>query len=93
MFFQGITTILLLLGFAYFIWKFFIKKEIIEKNYYAKPQFGGCWYCYKNTPQLVFCNQFDTYIHIQCIMERKKELERSGESDPEFKLIAEEFGI
>lgn len=32
----------------------------------CSPQDGGCWYCHTKDDNLVFCWEFDTYIHEAC---------------------------
>ena len=34
------------------------------------PERGGCWYCYKGTGDFLFSWEFDTFIHLQCILDR-----------------------
>lgn len=36
-----------------------------EEN--VSPVNGGCWYCRIKDSSLVFCWEFDTFIHIECI--------------------------
>jgi hypothetical protein len=55
------------------------------------PKDGGCWYCHKNDGILYSCWEFDTYIHLECILERKKEIEKNNEYDPEWEIIAKEM--
>lgn len=58
----------------------------------VSPRDGGCWYCHKDNGDLVFCFEFDTYIHLECIDKRGEEIKRNNEYDPEWEIIAQEFG-
>jgi hypothetical protein len=31
------------------------------------PHDGGCWYCHKNNPPLLFSCEFDTFVHEHCL--------------------------
>jgi len=42
-----------------------------EKVVYLEQ--GGCWFCYRETNNLVFDTEFDTYVHIECIEKALKE--------------------
>ena len=61
------------------------------------PVDGGCWYCHTDdaseSKPLTFCWEFDTFIHVDCIKQRGQQNEERGEYDPEWEIIAREFGI
>jgi len=57
---------------------------------FALPTEGGCWYCHRKDDRLVFCSEFDTYIHIDCI---KAKLAVNKEYDAELEIIAKEMGL
>lgn len=57
---------------------------------HVSPNKGGCWYCWIADNKLVFCNEFDTYIHIDCIKAQLAALP-PGTEDPELAVIAAEF--
>lgn len=62
---------------------------------YKYPDEGGCWYCHTDYPPLVFCREFDTYIHKDCAREAyldSKAWEKAGcVEDVEARLIYEEL--
>ena len=39
----------------------------------AYPHEGGCWYCCTKDDDLVFCCEFDTYVHLECLEEALKD--------------------
>lgn len=47
---------------------------------------GGCWYCGIKERDLVFCWEFDTYVHVRCVQVRLS----LHPDDEEAKLIAAE---
>lgn len=34
----------------------------------VQPSDGGCWYCHTKDDDLVFCCEFDTYVHKNCAL-------------------------
>jgi hypothetical protein len=58
----------------------------------VSPNDGGCWYCHNKDEGLVFCMEFDTFIHIDCIKEQIASLPPECE-DQELKIIAREFDL
>lgn len=32
------------------------------------PNEGGCWYCHKDDGEMVFSCEFDTYLHMECLL-------------------------
>jgi hypothetical protein len=57
---------------------------------FALPTDGGCWYCHRKDDRLVFCSEFDTYIHEDCI---KARIAQQRNYDPELEIIRREFDI
>lgn len=51
------------------------------------PGRGGCWFCHKDDGELVFEDQFDTFVHVSCII---KALEVDP-NDPEAQLMTDVF--
>lgn len=51
------------------------------------PGDGGCWFCEKKSEDMLFCDEFDTYVHDECVREKLKE------GDFEAKIMAIELGI
>lgn len=37
------------------------------------PSNGGCWYCHQEDDDLVFCCEFDTWVHPECAKEAAKD--------------------
>lgn len=56
---------------------------------YRSVHDGGCWYCLNDSGDMNFCDEFDCYIHIECLTERIKGTDLTV--DRETKIIAEEF--
>lgn len=51
------------------------------------PQEGGCWYCCDdNRLDLVFCHEFDTFVHLNCV----REAVSADPNDQEAQIIAAE---
>ena len=48
----------------------------------SQPSAGRCWFCGRDTGELHFDEEFDTYVHLDCI---RKAL---AEGDEEAKLMA-----
>jgi hypothetical protein len=59
----------------------------------CKPQDGGCWYCHTDYEVLHFSFEFDTYVHLNCIINRKFEMIKKKEHDPENEIFLKEFGL
>jgi len=60
----------------------------------CSPSKGGCWYCGDDSPPLVFSYEFDTFVHIDCIYDWGVYLLNSPDGfDPEWEILAKEFGI
>jgi hypothetical protein len=59
----------------------------------CSPVAGGCWYCHTDAPPLVFCWEFDTFIHIDCIKNQITKNLENKEYDPELEIIRKEFGL
>ena len=36
------------------------------------PNNGGCWFCHEKNGDLQFCCEFDTYLHIECLLLAKQ---------------------
>lgn len=57
----------------------------------VSPQNGGCWYCHLQdefgTNGMVFSYEFDTYLHMECLISSL----RRDPSDPEARIIAKEL--
>lgn len=49
---------------------------------------GGCWYCGEDTGELLFCSEFDTYLHLECL---RKQVNLFDIDDIETRIIAREF--
>ncbi len=47
------------------------------------PCAGGCWYCYHLDDDLVFCREFDTFVHKACA----KEAHEKNPDDAEAEII------
>jgi hypothetical protein len=47
---------------------------------------NGCWYCGTDDESLVFCSEFDCWVHIDCLHEARKD-----ENDMEAKIMAREL--
>ena len=55
------------------------------------PTDGGCWFCHTNDEkEWLFCNEFDTYVHVDCLEGQFKQAVESG-TDPETAIILQEF--
>ena len=52
------------------------------------PTEGGCWFYHKGDGDLVFDDEFDTYVHLQCIRDTLEEAKRTGKLNPEAELMA-----
>ncbi len=52
---------------------------------------GGCWFCCEDeeNEELIFCHEFDTYVHMGCLLRQCQE----DPDDPEVKIMAIEFGM
>ncbi len=50
------------------------------------PCNGGCWYCFNVDDDLVFCCEFDTYVHKDCA----KEAHEKNPDDNEAEIINRE---
>jgi hypothetical protein len=51
------------------------------------PCDGGCWYCHTiEGDDIMFCCEFDTYVHKHCIENAAKDLD-----DEEAQIIAREL--
>jgi len=57
---------------------------------YKSPCDGGCWYCYDDSGEMVFCCEFDTFLHLSCLEAQIQEAK--GNPDRELKFIMDEFG-
>lgn len=44
----------------------------------ASPSEGGCWFCCCISDQMAFDWEYDTYVHIECIIKALKETEEGG---------------
>jgi hypothetical protein len=56
------------------------------------PTQGGCWFCLDTEnmdKEKVFCNEFDCYLHIECL---KKELEKNPDNR-EAQIMKVEFEL
>jgi len=53
----------------------------------CSPQDGGCWYCNTKDDDLVFCFEFDTFVHMECA---KKAIDNDPE-DREAQIICREL--
>jgi hypothetical protein len=42
---------------------------------YCPPNAGGCWYCNRKDDDLVFCREFDTWVHRMCALRASRDLE------------------
>jgi hypothetical protein len=38
-----------------------------DPNRVTPPYNGGCWFCFRDTPDMVFDTEFDTNVHLDCI--------------------------
>jgi hypothetical protein len=47
----------------------------------------GCWYCESSTGEQVFSKEFDTYLHLKCLINQLSE----NPEDPEARLLKEEL--
>lgn len=45
-----------------------------------------CWYCCCDDGELVFCNEFDAFVHVACVREAAKDA-----NDREAQIIADEI--
>jgi hypothetical protein len=54
------------------------------------PHDGGCWYCSTDDGEMVFCHEFDTFLHLECL---KEELKDADPDNLELQIIAREFGL
>jgi hypothetical protein len=52
------------------------------------PTEGGCWFCHRNDGELVFEDEFDTFVHINCIRVALKDSDKSGKPYQEAELMA-----
>lgn len=52
------------------------------------PSQGGCWYCHRDTGELVNFREFDAVVHLQCV--REAMAAAGGNPDQELKMIADE---
>jgi hypothetical protein len=46
----------------------------------------ACWYCNEDRGPLVFCTEFDTYVHVACVKQAAKDA-----NDQEAQIIANEI--
>lgn len=44
-----------------------------------------CWYCNEDRGPMVFCREFDTYVHLACVRQAAKD-----PNDQESQIIADE---
>lgn len=51
--------------------------------------FQGCWFCKKEEGSMIFCCEFDTYLHLECLRLAAKD--RSAQ-DRELEIILNELG-
>lgn len=51
------------------------------------PVLGGCWYCYAEDGSLDYSAQFDTFVHLGCLISRML----AAPDDPEAGLMAKEL--
>lgn len=59
------------------------------------PNNGGCWFCHKRDKRLMcFCDEFDTFLHKECLLEAWSKYKRESFGiDRELEIIAKEFGL
>ena len=54
---------------------------------HAKPNEGGCWYCFQKDDDLLFSWEFDTFVHLECIRHAAKK----NPQDREAQIFLSEF--
>ena len=54
------------------------------------PELGGCYFCGEMDGELVFSEQVESNVHIECV---EKLVEEEGEGEPLAMLVAEEFDL
>lgn len=53
---------------------------------------GGCWFCGYDGDQMEFSCEFDTYFHMDCLMEVLASSDQEH-YDQEAEIIGHEFGL
>ena len=44
------------------------RSQFTQTETIAAPEHGGCWFCNIKNEELVFDTEFDTNVHIECII-------------------------
>ena len=76
--------------------------DAVEEVHLAQPRargfamsdrtYGRCWFCGKVDKFLIYEEEFDTYVHVDCIRKALEDSEKTGKKATEAKLMSYQLG-
>ena len=49
-------------------WYYLDDVVLVVREKYVSPNDGGCWFCHTNEGEMYFDFEFDTYVHLECVV-------------------------